>query len=231
MSREANERTARENETAGVGSRRKFLGQWTGLAAAAAVGSTAGYAGQAWGADAAAVPPLSAEKREPRPQGAPLPSIQLGKYQISRLVVGANPIMGYSYLGPHVTEHMKQWFEPPRSIEFLLDCERAGITAHQYSDSPRARATLQGARERARKLHFLALASGRDKLQEFVREDPADARIAHHGRGHDTLFAQGKHQEVHDYVKGRARPGLLAGVSAHNPDCIKPRGRRGWQVD
>jgi hypothetical protein len=231
MSRESNDRTAKEHEAAGVASRRKFLGQWTGLAAAAAAGSTAGYSGHpAWGADAAPVPPLSAEKREPRPQAAPLPSIRLGKYQISRLVVGANPINGYSYLGPHVTEHMKQWFEPPRSIEFLLDCERAGITAHQYSDSPRARITLRGAREQGSKLHFLALASGRDKLQEFVRETQPIA-IAHHGGATDTMFAQGKHQEVHDYVKAVHDQGLLAGVSAHNPDCIKRVADEGWEVD
>ncbi len=220
-----------EKDQATTGSRRAFLGQWTGVATAAALGTAGGYSGRcALGAEAATAAAASPEKREPRPQADPLPAIMLGKYRISRLVAGANPINGYSYLGAHVTEHMKQWFEPPRSIDFLLDCERAGITAHQYSDSPRARVTLQGARERGSKLHFLALHSGREKLAEFVQATQPVA-IAHHGGGTDVKFAQGKAQEVHDYVKAVHDLGLLAGVSAHNPDCIKRVADEGWEVD
>lgn len=205
-------------------SRRNFL-------AAAALGTALGYSGRAaMGAEPAVAPVPPLDRKEPRPQGEPLPSIKLGKYQISRLVVGANPINGYSYLGHHVTEHMKQWFEPPRSADFLLDCERAGITAHQYSDSPRARVTLRDARDRGSKMVFLALDSGREKLAEFVRETQP-AGIAHHGGATDIKFAQGKAQEVHDYVKAVHDMGLLAGVSAHNPDCIKRVADEGWEVD
>jgi hypothetical protein len=222
MSHESADR--KDKDRIDTASRRNFL-------AAAAMGTTLGYAGHAAiAADAtpAQVPPL--DRKEPRPQGAPLPTIKLGKYEISRLVVGANPILGYSYLGHHVNEHMKQWFEPPRSIEFLLDCERAGITAHQFSDNPRIRVTLQGARERGSKMTFLGLHSGREKLDEFVRETKPVA-IAHHGGGTDTKFAQGKAQEVHDYVKAVHDLGLLAGVSAHNPDNIKRIADEDWEVD
>lgn len=197
-------------------SRRSFL-------AATALGTAVGYTG---------MPAIGADPtpEKPRPQAPPLPSIKLGKYEISRLIVGANPINGYSYLGHHVTEHMKQWFEPPRSVEFLLDCERAGITAHQYSDSPRARVTLRDARERGSKMLYLGLHGERDKLKEFVQETKPVA-IAHHGGATDTKFARGKAQEVHDYVKAVHDMGLLAGVSAHNPDCIKRVADEGWEVD
>jgi hypothetical protein len=212
----------RDQENVDLASRRGFL-------AAAALGTALGCSGRAaLGADAAPVAPL--DRKEPRPQAAPLPSIKLGPYQISRLVVGANPINGYSYLGPHVNEHMKQWFEPPRSVEFLLDCQRAGITAHQFSDSPRARVTLRDARQRGSKMLFLALDAGREKLSELVRETRPVA-VAHHGGVTDVKFAQGKAQEVHDYVKAVHDLGLLAGVSAHNPDNIKRVADEGWEVD
>ena len=45
--------------------------------------------------------------------------------------------------------------------------------------------------------------------------------MAHHGGVTDVKFAQGKAQEVHDYVKAVHDQGLLAGVSAHNPDNIE----------
>jgi hypothetical protein len=220
MSHESTDR--RDPENVDLASRRGFL-------AAAALGTALGCSGRAaLGADAAPVSPL--DRKEPRPQAEPLPSIKLGPYQISRLVVGANPVNGYSYLGPHVSEHMKQWFEPPRSVEFLLDCQRAGITAHQFSDSPRGRVTLRDARRRGSKMLFLALSSEREKLAELVRETQP-AAVAHHGGVTDVKFAQGKAQEVHDYVKAVHDLGLLAGVSAHNPDNIKRVADEGWEVD
>jgi hypothetical protein len=55
--------------------------------------------------------------------------------------------------------------------------------------------------------------------------------VAHHGGVTDVKFAQGKAQEVHDYVKAVHDRGLLAGVSAHNPDNIKRIADEGWEVD
>ena len=36
---------------------------------------------------------------------------------------------------------------------------------------------------------------------------------------------------MHDYVKAAHDCGVLAGVSAHNPDCIKRVADEGWEVD
>jgi hypothetical protein len=214
--------------------RRRFLVNLAAAAGAPAVlgsiGDQAGSAARGAAPDAQTKAQPDAKSKGPRPQAAPLPSIQLGKYRISRLVVGANPIHGYSYLGPHVTQHMQEWFALPRAAEFLLDCERAGITAHQFSDSPGTVERLRSARELGSKMRFLALHSKRDKLAEFVR-DTRPIAVAHHGGATDTLFAQGKAQDVHDYVKAVHDLGLLAGVSAHNPDNIKRVADEGWEVD
>jgi hypothetical protein len=45
------------------------------------------------------------------------------------------------------------------------------------------------------------------------------------------LFAEGISAVVHDYVKAVKDSGLLAGVSAHNPDVIKQIADKGWEVD
>jgi len=55
--------------------------------------------------------------------------------------------------------------------------------------------------------------------------------MAHHGGVTDRLFAEGKSREVHDFVKQAHDCGVLAGVSAHNPDCIKRIAEEGWEVD
>jgi hypothetical protein len=193
--------------------RRHFLAQLGSLAAAAALGAkrTAGAA------------------ETPQPAG-PLPTIQLGQHCISRLVAGSNPILGYSYLGPHTDRQMKDYFTPKRTAAFLQDCERAGITAHQFSDTDRAMPYLRLLRERDSKLQFIGLHAEREKLREAIALTQPIAMV-HHGGVTDRLFAEGKAALVHDYVKSAHDCGVLAGVSAHNPDCIKRMADEGWEVD
>ena len=73
--------------------RRQFLAGLSSLAAAAWIGIDR----QSPAAESSAAAAAS-----------PMPMIQLGKYRVSRLIVGNNPLLGYSYLGPHTDRHMKE---------------------------------------------------------------------------------------------------------------------------
>lgn len=192
--------------------RRGFLAQLAGLATATtlAVQRTVG----------------AAEPAVP----AAMPSIQLGPHRISRLVAGSNPILGYSYAGEHADRHMKDYFTPERTTGFLQDCERAGITTHQFADPERALPYLRPLRASGSRMTFLCLHSQREKIKEAV-ELARPIAMVHHGGATDRLFADGKAGLVHDYVKAAHDAGVLAGVSAHNPDCIKRIADEGWEVD
>jgi hypothetical protein len=200
-------------EDGAVGGRRHFLAQLMGLAAATALetGQTAAAA-------------------EPSQPGAPLPTIQLGKHRLSRLIAGSNPILGYSYLGPHTDRHLKEYFTVERTVEFLRQCERAGITAHQFADPERALPYIRPLREGGSELRFICLHAEREKIREAVDLTQPIAMV-HHGGVTDRLFSEGKASLVHDYVKAAHDCGVLAGVSAHNPDCIKRMADEGWEVD
>jgi len=193
--------------------RRRFLSQLT--AAMAGVGLVAD------GAFSAETPPAPP---------ATLPTIALGKYRISRLVAGWNPIGGYSYLGSHVDRHMKEYYTTQRTVEFLRDCERAGITAHQFSPAANTAEILGKVREQGSKMHFFCLHAGREGIRATGQGTQPIAMV-HHGGVTDSLFSQGKSREVHDYVKAAHDAGVLAGVSAHNPDCIRRIADEGWEVD
>ena len=193
--------------------RRHFLAQ----AATAAAASGLAWAGAA------------AEDRPATP-AAPLPTIALGKHRVTRLVAGWNPIGGYSYLGPHTDRHMKEYFTAERTVEFLLQCEREGILTHQFTPAEKTAEVLRTVRERGSKMQFICLHSGRAGIREMI-ETTQPIAMVHHGGVTDTLFADGKHQEVRDFVKEAHDRGVLAGVSAHNPDCIKRIADEGWEVD
>lgn len=190
-------------------SRRQFLGTFSSAAAAAWIGL---------GRSASAEAP------------AAMPTITLGKHRISRLLAGSNPILGYSYQGPHSNQHMKDYFTVERTVEFLKRCEAAGITAHQFSTPDKAGPYIRPLREQGSKLQFICLHSQREKIQEAVDVAQPIAMV-HHGGATDKLFASGKSERVHDYVKAVHDAGMLAGVSAHNPDCIKRVADEGWEVD
>lgn len=201
-------------ERSHLAARRQFLAQLPAIAAASGISlATASHAGQA-----------------PRPAPDPLPTIPLGPYRITRLVAGWNPIGGFSYLGHHMDQHMKEYFTPERTVQFILDCEREGITAHQFSLHGKTVEVLRAARQRGSKMHFIGLHSGRDQLKGVI-ESTRPIAMAHHGGVTDSLFSQGKSQEVHDYVKEAHDRGVLAGVSAHNPDCIRRIADEDWEVD
>ncbi|MDT8300196.1 MAG: hypothetical protein RQ760_01850 [Sedimentisphaerales bacterium] len=199
--------------------RREFLSQFS----AAVTGSTLALA-NARGQN------LSAEKTSP---AAPLlPMIRLGNHRVTRLIVGSNPISGYSYMGPILDRHMKQYFTPDRIGEFLLACEREGINTHQFSRPEEMGPVFRKLRDRGSKMKFICLHSDRSTTSvEKVVTDTEPIAIVHHGGATDKLFRDGKSGQVRDFVKRVKDTGVLAGVSAHNPDCIKQVANEGWDVD
>lgn len=162
-----------------------------------------------------------------------LPTIRLGEHNITRLIAGSNPICGYSYMGPIMDRHMKEYFTPERVVEFLLACEHKGINAHQFSNLELMSDICRKLRDRGSKMMFICLhagGSGNASVEQVVKSTQPIA-IVHHGGVTDRLFREGKWDEVKDFVKRVKDAGVLAGVSAHNPACIKRIADEGWQVD
>jgi len=162
-----------------------------------------------------------------------LPTIRLGDHYMTRLIAGSNPISGYSYMGPILDQHMREYFTPEQTTEFLWKCECAGMNTHQFSSPERMASVFRTLRERGSKMKFVCLHSGEPQSASIkqVIQDTQPIAIVHHGGVTDRLFREGKSREVHDFVKRVHDAGVLAGVSAHNPDCIKQVADEGWQVD
>jgi len=205
-----------EHETRTTG-RREFLSQISAVAATSglALGKTCRAADQ-----------------QTTPAAA-LPTIQIGPHRVTRLVAGWNPIGGYSYMGPTMDQHMREYFTPERIVEFLMKCEREGINTHQFSHPERMAPIFQKMREQGSKIQFICLHSGGGEKNPVkgVVEQTRPIAMVHHGGVTDRLFADGKSQAVHDYVKRVHDAGVLAGVSAHNPDAIKRIADEAWEVD
>jgi hypothetical protein len=146
------------------------------------------------------------------------------------LIVGSNPISGYSYLGPAVDQEMKSYFTPAHTLQFLQRCEQHGINTHQFSTASKATEIYRALREQGSKLHLIGLHSKREDLHE-IREAVQPIAMVHHGGATDRLLREGRQSEVLDFVKAVHDQGIMAGVSAHNPDCIRRVADADGEVD
>jgi hypothetical protein len=160
----------------------------------------------------------------------PLPTMRLGQHRISRLIAGWNPIAGYSYQGSAMDRQMREFFTFERTVAFLRNCERNGITAWQLDHAEKGIAAVRTLREQGSKMKFLCLHADAASIENVIA-DIAPIAIVHHGGATDRLFRDGKSGQVRDFVKRVHDAGALAGVSAHNPDCIQRVADEGWPID
>jgi len=99
-------------------SRRDFLHQAAGLATGLAATEAA-----------SAEPPAKADPL--------LPTIKLGKHDVTRLIIGGNPVYGYSHFNKMLDRHQVDWHTPERVAALLKRCEQAGINCWQNSYAER----------------------------------------------------------------------------------------------
>ena len=196
-------------------SRRDFLQQ---VAALAAVGP-------------AAVAAEQAQAPSPAPR---LPTIRLGPHEVTRLVLGGNPVYGYSHFNKHFDRHLAAWHTPERVSDLLRRCEQCGLNAFQNSFAERSLADVDRYRAAGGTMHWLCLGKPDwdqhpERVEEAARHRPIG--IAPHGALNERLHRQRKYDVLTGLLKRIRDQGVLVGLSAHDPTLIEESEARGWDVD
>lgn len=165
---------------------------------------------------------------------APIPTVKVGRFEVTRLIIGSNPFYGYSHFNRLYDEHMKEWHSQERVLEVLRRCERGGINTWQLSLAGRPLADLKRYKAEGGPMNWLTLADaslGEDaaRMQELRALEPLG--IVHHGGRTDARFARGEMAVVEEFLKRVRDLGVMAGLSTHNPAVIDYVEGRGWNVD
>jgi len=175
-----------------------------------------------------------AEAREvPARQAPQLPTVTIAGVTIPRMIVGCNPIGGWSHLSRYMTLAMTEYYTLERTVSFLRECESKGLDVWltYWDEKPlKALKTLweQGSKIRP---YFLGNLEQNGSLSKDVLQY-RPIWYVHHGNVTDSLFRAGKQEQVHDFIKKvHDELGIPAGISAHNPDCIKYAEDKGWEAD
>ncbi|MGO8735422.1 MAG: hypothetical protein ACLQVM_21805 [Terriglobia bacterium] len=171
--------------------------------------------------------------------GAALPTVALGPHRVTRLIAGSNPLYGYSHFNRLLNQLMAEYFTDERKIEFLLNCQKAGINTWQTSYNEPFFRLL---REAGWKMNWLWLAdlehrstsAGSPDVISQCRSIPETERplgMVHHGETTDVYYRDGKLDRILTFINAVHDLGLLAGISTHNPRVVEAVEEKGWSND
>jgi hypothetical protein len=198
--------------------RRNFLKDTTGVAAGAAM-----------------LAEITRGTRAAEPNPNPLlPTIKLGSHDVTRLIIGGNPIYGHSHFNRVFSQAMVNWHTPENVLKLLRDVAARGINTWQNSYTERTLSDLDRHRAEGGKLNWLCL--GKPDWDQSPELIAAAAKrkpigIAPHGALAERLHREGKLAVLTDLLKRIRDTGALVGLSAHNPAVIALSEEKGWDVD
>lgn len=174
-----------------------------------------------------------------------LPTVRWGKYEITRLLVGHNPIKGVSHFSGQLDQEMRQWFaaDPQRTVALLRRCQQAGINACQIGFRPGERSMIEDALRQHYKeggsLHWIATfytppteaGAAKEELARLLEMRPRPIGIQQMGNVTDALLKQGKLDLSLENLKRFRDAGVLVGLGSHNHEAIDHAASKGWDVD
>jgi hypothetical protein len=169
------------------------------------------------------------------PGQAPLlPTVRFGGQDVTRLILGTNPMFGYSHVSMNLDLAMREWMTHDRRVETVLRAERAGINTWQLHYHNDTMAMVDALREQGSKIRMFLLSDF--ELHKDFSLIPATAKrgfigIAHHGNRTDEAFRERKMDRVREFLHRVRDAGVMAGVSAHNPEALDYIESAGWPVD
>jgi len=168
---------------------------------------------------------------------AGLPAVRWGEHEISRVLVGHNPIKGTSHFSGELSREMKQFFSDDHAhgLELLKRSEECGINACQMGGTA-IEDLLRRHYAAGRSMHWIATfysapGQGEAELQRILKMDPKPIGAQHFGGTTDRLARQGKLDKALDTIKMLQDAGLLAGLCTHNWEVIDRAANAGWEVD
>ncbi len=166
--------------------------------------------------------------------GGTLPALKLGKYSLSRLIIGGNPLHGYSHFNSLYSKHMLEWADRERVSEILANCERQGINTWQFSHHERGMGDLARYREKGGKIQFILLSHAEIENDHRLIKDVAKLNpvaIVHHGGSAERKRRAGQSGKIRDFLKAVRDAGVMAGLSTHDPDFLREAEEQKWETD
>jgi len=167
---------------------------------------------------------------------ASLPQVPFGRYEISRLVIGGNPLRGNSHLTKERSFEMKEYYTAENVLKAWFEAEKVGVTAMQSRGDQIVMDWVDRYRELGGTMHWIVQTASEWKggdVPDNIRAIAAHGPIAvyHHGSRTDRLWREGKNDEIADHLALRQDLGMLTGGGSHIPEVFEYIEERDFDAD
>lgn len=163
-----------------------------------------------------------------------LPEVPFGPHSISRLIAGGNPPQGGSHQTRLMDMHMREYFTPDQTLEFLRQCSKQGINTWQATCGQTVENALTRFREEGGEMQFICLAAPREIADADMLARILELKtigIAFHGEVTDVMWRNGDIDKIPDTLAKIRDTGVRVGLSTHNPAVIDYAEEKDWDLD
>ncbi|HBY60384.1 MAG TPA: hypothetical protein DEH78_11210 [Solibacterales bacterium] len=166
---------------------------------------------------------------------AQLPKVRFGQAEVTRLIIGSNPLYGYTHFNPSYDGFLREYMTQDRRMELLHRAEAAGIGTWQLHYMRQSIEDFKRYRGEGGKMNWFLLGDF-EMTTDFtlIGKTAADLKpigIAHHGNRTDDRFRAGEMNKVREFCKAVRDTGVMVGVSTHNPAVVDYIESSGWDID
>lgn len=165
-----------------------------------------------------------------------LPKVSFCGHRISKLLIGDNPIYGYSHFNQLLSQHQRAYHTPDRVVETLKRAEEVGINGWQNTLTARSLSDLQRYRAEGGTMHWFCLSAGSawyedpDGVFDAVEHGPLGMAPHGGGVGHRCL-RENRLDLLRDILKRIRDTGALVGLSVHDPQLLHIPEDEAWDLD
>jgi len=165
----------------------------------------------------------------------PLPTIRIGRLEVSRFILGSNPFWGISHSSDRLDAEMKRHYTDDRIIRILDEAADCGLTA--VTSPPDERWIKLWGRYRADKGRlplWISQCHGKPEqmLNEIDRSVKAGASAVFiQGVRVEEQFGRGNFNVLRSWIEHIQEAGLPAGAAAHWPEIHLELEKRKFPTD
>ena len=163
-----------------------------------------------------------------------LPTIKLGEFDVSRLIIGGNPFSGNSHVSSAMDAEMEDYFTTENIKKTLLRCQECGVNTMQLRADKHIFRIIREFRLDGGNLHWIAqtapeMGSYRGNINQILKYDPI--AIYHHGTVTDDMFKNGQIEELKERLQIIRETGKSVGLGTHMPEVIEYAEEHNWDID
>jgi hypothetical protein len=182
-------------------------------------------------------------------RGAPprslLPSVVWQEHCISRLVLGHNPMKGWSHASEALDLEMRSHHaDDAAALGLIARAEACGINTAQFGGD-RPTWALEEHAHRGGHMQWIATLYGKlagpigpgsnlsfeDELRRILAVTPRPIAIQHFGETTDQFFFEGRLDLLRERMRRLRDTGLMIGVCTHLPEVVEEIESQGWDID